>query len=112
MKRHIVDFVDRRFNSFSHDVDGKRFRIPVVNGIWPKNFGEKWMSVLIRKLLRASPGVFVDIGVNTGQTLLKVKSIDDQVQYVGIEPNSVCINYVHRLIVENTFQNAEIVPVG
>jgi FkbM family methyltransferase len=111
LKRRVEKFIDRHFNGFTAEIGGKQFRIPVINNVWPKTM-EKWMSDLIGRLLPMNPGVFVDVGVNTGQTLLKLRAIDSDVRYVGLEPNSTCINYVNRLIIENKFRNAEIIPVG
>jgi FkbM family methyltransferase len=44
--------------------------------------------------------------------LLKLKSVNSQVQYVGFEPNPKCIFYVDELIKVNNFENTKLVPVG
>ena len=41
---------------------------------------------------------FIDVGVNVGQTLLKLKSISSEINYLGFEPNPNCVNYLKNLI--------------
>ena len=55
---------------------------------------------------------FVDIGMNIGQTLLKVRSIDQHIPYIGFEPNPVCVSYLYKLIQLNQIENVRIMPVG
>lgn len=55
---------------------------------------------------------FIDVGVNIGQTLMKVKSIDKDILYVGFEPNPNCVNYVNKFIEVNHIENCTIYPVG
>jgi FkbM family methyltransferase len=57
-------------------------------------------------------GKFVDVGVNIGQTLLKVKSIDPEIAYVGFEPNPTCLFYLNELCRKNALKNVVIVPCG
>ena len=35
---------------------------------------------------------FIDVGVNIGQTLLKLKSVSSEIDYIGFEPNPICVN--------------------
>src|SRR5882724_8814387 len=81
--------------------------IPVMGGLGYNNvFGtEKWMSSVLKKILNRSEGCFVDVGVNIGQTLIKVKSIDRNIDYLGFEPNPVCVFYAENLIGINKFPN-------
>lgn len=73
---------------------------------------EVWMIELLKIVTPISKGVFVDVGVNVGQTLLKVKSVLTEIEYVGFEPNSTCVQYVNDLVTINKFENTTIVPVG
>lgn len=89
-------------------------RIPILGGHGFQNLpiAEKWASDLYRKLMAASPGAFLDVGANNGQTLLKVKAIDATRDYLGFEPNPICYHYTRRLIAVNNYQNCTLFPVG
>lgn len=95
--------------------DGVRIRIPLLGGVgWDNIFmAERWMGELLQLMLGLRPrGTFVDIGVNVGQTLIKLKRLESGRPYVGFEPNPVCVNYLSVLVRENRFDDAQIVPVG
>ena len=85
--------------------------IPRIYGITCQS-SEPWMVDLLLWLLRRRTGTFLDIGVNLGQTLIKVKAIDPERKYIGFEPNSTCVFYVQNLIRLNGFKNCTVVPVG
>ncbi len=70
------------------------------------------MPTLLEGLLDLFTGTFVDVGVNVGQTLCKVKAIAPERAYVGFEPNSVCVHYVRQLTRLNELRDVRIVPVG
>ena len=106
----------KRFNlTASATINGRRFEIPVLGGLGLKNreIGEAWMVDLLRRLMRvtASAGL-IDVGVNIGQTLLKLKSIDDGLRWIGFEPNPTCVALVHELIRLNGFAGCQLVPVA
>lgn len=92
----------------------KTFRIPVIKNIgWSNIFeNETWMSELLEVLLPVNQGIFVDVGVNIGQTLLKLKSIDQSREYFGFEVNPSCIAYLKELIKVNSFHNINLMPFG
>ena len=102
--------------NFSVDatVGGHSLRIPVVLGRGYQNLqiGEAWLFRAFAKVLGLRPGAFVDVGVNLGQTLIKVKLIDPDRAYYGFEPNPQCSQYVNELIRLNGFQDCTLVPVG
>jgi FkbM family methyltransferase len=50
--------------------------------------------------------------MNLGQTVLKVKSIDPEINYIGFEPNVVCVNYLYKLIKLNNITNIKVIPIG
>ena len=56
--------------------------IPYINGIRCK-ITEPWMIELLAMLLKEKEGAFIDVGVNVGQTLIKLKSIDINRKYIG-----------------------------
>lgn len=97
-------------------INGANIQIPVINGMGIGNnlhLSEPWMNeLLIRLINNDNQGIFVDIGVNLGQTLIKVKSINPAITYVGFEPNSNCNFYLNALIKKNKFKKVDIFPVG
>ena len=96
--------------SYRETVDGKTFVIPIING--RKTYvSEPWMSVVIRHLFDRKKGAFVDVGVNLGQTLLKVAAIDSAREYVGFEPNPACVDYAWKLIEKNDLPYT-VIPAG
>ena len=96
--------------SYRQDFFGKTFAIPSING--RKTYvSEVWMVVLLRKLMELKGGGFVDVGVNLGQTMLKVASIDRNREYLGFEPNPTCSDYVFELIRQNELQ-FKVIPAG
>jgi len=102
-------------NYFNVEIKSKeRITVPVMGGLgYGYVYGiEKWMSSVLKKILNRSEGCFVDVGVNIGQTLIKVKSIDRNIDYLGFEPNPVCVFYVEKLIGINKFPNTKIIPAG
>ena len=70
------------------------------------------MTDLLKNLLQNNPGRFVDVGMNIGQTLLKVKAIDSNRPYAGFEPNNFCAYYVRKLAEANHFPGVDIFPAG
>ena len=63
---------------------------------------------------KITSGTFIDVGVNIGQTLLKVKkNFASAIFYIGFEPNPNCVNYCYKLIALNKWgENSAIIPVA
>ncbi|MBR9832565.1 FkbM family methyltransferase [bacterium] len=95
-------------------LNNKTFLIPVFGKVGYSNLfiTEPWMIGLLSKLLPMKSGVFVDVGVNIGQTLLKLRSVDADVPYIGFEPNPFCVNYSSNLISLNKMKNVQLLPFG
>ena len=70
------------------------------------------MIDLLANVLQKRSGAFLDVGVNVGQTLAKVKALDPDREYIGFEPNPTCVSYVQNLINANAFKNCTLIPVG
>jgi FkbM family methyltransferase len=96
--------------TFQVRVGERRFRVPVTQGIRLHPDLEPWLDLLLRKVLTARPGGFVDVGANLGQTLLKVKALFPAVDYSGFEPNPRCYCYVKDLIALNELPACRIYP--
>ena len=95
----------------SISANGREFLVPVT-GLSRVRITEPWMLELLPQLLSKREGAFVDVGVNLGQTLLKLRAVDLERKYVGFEPNPHCINYVHKLLKLNDLGDVSLFPVG
>jgi FkbM family methyltransferase len=96
--------------SYREEIAGRQFVIPIING--RKTYAsEEWMVEVLRGLFALRNGAFVDVGVNLGQTMLKVAAIDPARDYVGFEPNPACVDYAWKLIEANGF-NYRVIPAG
>jgi FkbM family methyltransferase len=96
------------------EIGGTNVVVPLLGNTGFDNLSpsERWLTTWLSRLLKDREGVFVDIGVNVGQTLLKVKTLFPHVQYVGFEPNAVCFHYTQRLVELNGFEHCTLLPVG
>jgi FkbM family methyltransferase len=75
---------------------------------------EAWFTDIFMALRKAisKDECFVDVGMNIGQTVLKVRSVDENIPYIGFEPNVVCVSYLYKLIRLNRMEGVRIFPVG
>lgn len=73
---------------------------------------EDYMVAVLRRRLESSPGVFIDIGVNIGQTLTKVLGIDRDRAYLGFEPQISCCYNVDQFLRLNDLHNAAVLPIA
>jgi len=81
-------------------------------GLGNLGMGDFWSMEIIEILLPDCDGLFLDIGANTGQTLLKVRSCCPERPWIGFEPNPTCVTYLERLIRTNQFKSCVLVPAG
>ena len=88
--------------------------VPVVGGQGLRHFlrFEDETFAILSVLINLSPGVFVDIGANIGQTLIKAKSVNAALEYVGFEPSPAAYAYTDGLIQLNHFENCTLLPIG
>jgi FkbM family methyltransferase len=93
---------------------GRQLKVPLVFGRGFQNLhiGEPWLLRTIAQTLSRRRGTFIDVGVNLGQTLIKVKLVDVDRSYIGFEPNPICCQYTTELISINQFPDSTLVPVG
>jgi FkbM family methyltransferase len=111
--------IKRLLRPFSFSIpatlNGRRFTIPIIRGTGAshRHGTEPWMIGALQILFELSRrSGLVDIGINIGQTLLKLRSFDETCPYVGFEPNPFCVLYVKELIARNKLQNCTVVPVA
>ncbi len=99
--------------SVTRTLNYKKLKIPSIHGIKVGLSNEKWMSGLITKLTNITEGkIFWDVGANLGQTLVKLKTVNDSWTYVGFEPNPTCVYYLQELIKKNQLSDTTILPIG
>lgn len=93
------------------EFDGRKWRVPAL---YDQTIGvsEPWMCDLMQRLTTARKGTFLDVGANLGQTLLSLKTFDDNFRYIGIDPNPICVAYIEELIRLNNLKNCTIVPIA
>ena len=98
---------------YYHERSHGGFVVPVLQSEGIYNFdSEPEMEWVLNQLLPDTDGAFVDVGVNTGQTLLLLKKLAPQVEYLGFEIQHDCIGYLNKLVRINKFINTTILPVG
>jgi FkbM family methyltransferase len=73
---------------------------------------EAWKLGLFQTLLGLSEGMFVDVGVNLGQTLIQLRQVDHDRPYLGFEPNPDCLHYVYALIRRNGYAHVDLLAAG
>jgi len=88
--------------------------VPIKSGIGFNNLNisEPWMIDVLKLLDLKKEEVFIDVGVNIGQTLMKFKTVYQSMDYIGFEPNASCVYYVESLIEQNRWDNIHLVPSG
>jgi FkbM family methyltransferase len=115
MMRKLKRAVARRLNfTLTKTLNGKRFRVPILGGLGAamRHRHEPWMLQNLIEVEKHADGCFVDVGVNLGQTLLAVKSIRPDWEYVGFEPNPYCIFYVMNVVKANDLDACTVYPFG
>jgi len=101
--------------SVSLNVKDKEIKVPLLSETGLGNIfdDEPWMDDILSLVgSKITSGTFIDVGVNIGQTLLKVKkNFESEIFYIGFEPNPNCVNYCHKLISLNKWgENSAIIP--
>lgn len=110
--RRLIHDLLRHINYFTRlRIRGVDLRIPTIHGVKCQST-DPWMIDLLERILPLADGRFLDVGVNVGQTLVKVKALAPDAAYIGFEPNPTCVAYVQELIALNHFTNCSIYPVG
>ncbi len=71
--------------------------------------GEPFLLEVFYNLFKAKTFTFLDAGVNFGQTLLKIKSINPNAAYIGFEPSGLCSYYTSHLIKVNRIAHAKLI---
>lgn len=93
---------------------GRRYKI---RGYLASSLGlapahEPAVFLAMQRVLAERKGAFLDIGMNNGQTLLKLLRIDPDRTYVGFEPQLLCCASVNSFIEENGLREKSVLPVA
>ncbi|MBX2859924.1 MAG: FkbM family methyltransferase [Vampirovibrio sp.] len=120
LKRLVIKVLRRLgvLNSLNFTVDAEygshRYCVPMIHGLGEANLAlsEPWMLETLQGCLSLKAGIFMDVGVNVGQTLIKVKALEPDRSYIGVEPNPTCIFYLQRLVQKNRYSKVRLLPVG
>lgn len=87
--------------------------IPADEGNIPLYFWEPtWKTALISRFLTSSPGVFLDVGANVGQTLLDYCASPSRSDYLGFEPNPACAARLAEIIKSSALEDCSVVPAA
>jgi FkbM family methyltransferase len=91
-----------------HRVGSTLVNVPPSSDLerWQPN----WMSDLLRRVLPLTHGVFVDVGVNRMQTFFDLRSVEPKREYIGFEPNPVCLQYAWEVVRQNPNFPSTIIP--
>ncbi|MFT4057622.1 MAG: FkbM family methyltransferase [Novosphingobium sp.] len=73
---------------------------------------EPYLAKPLGAAMASRAGPVVDVGVNKGQTLLRILSIDPDREYVGFEPQAACCVMAQLFIKDNALRNATVVGVA
>jgi len=71
-----------------------------------------WKAQVLERLVPGDGPVVIDVGVNTGQTLLEVFITHPNATYLGFEPIPACAAYASRLIHANGWQTATVIATA
>jgi FkbM family methyltransferase len=100
--------------NLNRKIRDETFKIPILKNIgWNNIFeNEPWMTEILEVLVNEHQGSFIDVGVNIGQTLLKLRSLNQSTEYFGFEVNPSCVVYLKELIKVNKLKNTSLFPFG
>lgn len=82
------------------------------NEMTRENQDEQWIDLAMSAALKSKPGILIDVGANTGQTLIKALEIDKDRGYLGFEPQLDCCFYIEQFINRNHLDKHLLMPVG
>lgn len=108
----VFDSIYKKINYTKKINKGKTsFYIHVKNGIGLQNLiveYEDWLEKIFEILSVPKESTVIDIGANTGQTLLKIVPFHPSIKYIAIEPNIYCKTYLEELCRLNNFTNVKV----
>lgn len=105
--------IARYFNfTLPRSINGQRIKLPVIGGFKVGIRGELFLLDIFDFILPKLDGAVLDVGVNVGQTLVKVKLAKPDQRYYGFEPNPNCFAYLESLVQANEWGDVTFFPFG
>jgi FkbM family methyltransferase len=115
-KREWVSLLSKiRLKRVTSNYLGTQLRIPVIHGVFNGGYivpAELWMGECLKAFVNTKSGVVIDIGVNVGLYLVKLRLISKDREYIGFEPNPFCVFFTQELIRLNGYQHAKVFPIA
>jgi len=92
------------------DIHGTQFKVRgyVANRLTTHFQHEKHLLAPLGRAMQFRAGPVVDVGVNTGQTLLKMLAIDPTRSYTGFEPQIGCCFFVDQFLRDNNLRASRV----
>jgi FkbM family methyltransferase len=118
IKRFAKKLIKNATKPFSFNlpvkVGNRHFMIPIFNGRGWSNLlaHEPWMLKLMTHILNFRHGAFIDVGANTGQTLLALRSLSPNIPYIGFEINSNSYQILKSVVDSNKLDKCTLIPMG
>jgi len=112
IKREVVVGLSKIYISYVKSTYfGLKLKVPLIHGM--RNGGyilpaERWMSDCLKSFIESKQGCVLDIGVNVGLYLVKLKTLSSDVNYYGVDANPACTFYTSELIRINNFKNTKL----
>lgn len=110
IKKSIINNVTYKLIKIGNNQFKRRRTLP--NHLAKTSTHESFLDDIYRSILGIKNGSFIDVGVNTGQTLLKLLSIDENRPYVGFEPQISAASSVEAFLIENKLVHHRILAVA
>lgn len=121
LKLFLFKLINKIFNIKIYGIDyhlkkkifDKNWKIPVIRNVGKSHLDlhEEYMFNHYKNIISFA-STFIDVGANIGQTIVKVKSLVPNINYIAFEPSLVCTNYINELIKLNKLDNIDIYPIG
>jgi hypothetical protein len=111
--RRLKILTDFNFN-IHLDLNSRLFHISFTNQLRTISLynPELWMMELIKIFHKLKGGTFIAIGVKTGQSLLALKAVNRNINYLAFEHNQRYVHYIEEVIKCNDFANTKVFPYG
>lgn len=113
--RYSLTLIARKFGKrlTTRRIGGRNVRVPTDDaGLALMQEDEPWMIALLERVLPLTRGAIVDVGVNVGQTLLRLRAVENTRPWIGFEPNPECCKSVRRLLEINDLAPATLHEFG
>lgn len=87
-------------------------RTPLLYNPFRNRRHAHWLDGVYEIMLRQREGAFVDVGINVGQTMLKVLGIDRERRYIGFDPQVGACCFAEQFIIENGLSRHAVLPLA